>query len=311
MPVQKLGLAAIAALALLTSCFSLRAMRFEAQEVHFRHDEAKDELEILLIYEGIEPVDDTDEARALAVRAIHAILEKQRYFILGDWPFEFDLDHALGLDELLAFSERDPDASPQAKEWFELLDSLQVTFATATRKGAGEVIVAQQLRLPRVSSAFALLNRYLRKSVLDNGAWDDRKDAGDVFDAATWARMVERAKRGDDFITFARGRLEIQLESSKTTAAKWISCMAKDHDGAGSSVTRGLLEALSELDVADGRLCLTFLPDSFGCWCFRFGVPAGDAHPEEQIGIAERAKRAGVELDKGPGLNRMRGLLRR
>lgn len=151
-------LIAIAAVCLLQGC-----VEFERQSLVYRHDTDRDELRILMIYEGIyaENARDVGELRSLLLRP--------RTFLFSNWIMEYDRDAWLrALDELRQDKSPNHPASTAAQIRLRKLglDNIRVENGKFYLNDRNKLAAWQQVTITNVTALLSAANEAINAALL-------------------------------------------------------------------------------------------------------------------------------------------------
>lgn len=279
-------------LVILVLLFSACAkVRFTEQRIFVRHDVENDVAEVLLVYQGLYPSrsssdfigapyiqgpgeettegEDRPYTRAQvreAVEAVAWIEGGRRFFIVGVWALEIDLDDP---DEA---SER---SDEERGEEEELVDGISVTHSGLYLDEQDQLCAYQVLRIPRVSLGLRLLNEAWHETIRESGE-DAELDVGPSLDARTCELWREDAVRGVPWVMMHEGGVRVRIPMTPYTAARTLeSILADQHgeEGEGSAeppVTWA--SCLTGIEIADEHLTLDFRSGAGGepTWVTRY-----------------------------------------
>lgn len=291
----------LACLAVLPLSSCLDRVRFAEQELQFRYDAEKDELDLLLLYRGLQPPTDDAEGLERAQHTIEGMLAGSRFVIVGDWFAAWDLDLIVAaLTELEAEPLDDPTALALA-----VARDVEIRAVGLVRDPEHRLGLYQFVRVPKASRLVRAVNLEINRHILAEAAKPPKASDLQGFEAGTQARILEKARSGADWITFSGSRLELRAPAGPRDVADFVAAYALKPD----SVLSGILGALSELESCDGELRLTFLPDEGGRWRVHFGPPSGSPHPEGTAALADALAKAGRIIEDEPSWADVRELL--
>ncbi len=276
---------------LVLMCSACAKVRFTEQRIFVRHDAENDVAEVLLVYQGLYPSrsenvfigapyvqgpgEETTEREDRpytevqvrdAVEAVAWIEGGRRFFILGAWAFEVDLDEP---DETCG----DPDEERDEAE--EFADDISVTHSGLYLDEQDRLCAYQVLRIPRASLGLRLLNEVLHESIRESGE-DAELDVGLSYDARTGELWREDAVRGVPWVMMHEGGVRVRIPMTPYTAARTLESILADHRGEKREgpdeppVTWA--SCLSGIEIADEHLTLDFRSGAGGepTWVTRY-----------------------------------------
>ncbi|MCZ6641682.1 MAG: hypothetical protein O7F71_08905, partial [Gammaproteobacteria bacterium] len=177
-------------------------VEFERQTIQYRHDTERDELRMLMIYDGIygEKARDYPELRSVLLRP--------RTFIFSNWVFEYDRDEIVQqLEELKG--EQDTKLTLSLRRLFSLLlDNVRVDNGVFYLNNENKLAGYQQVTLSKVSELVAAFNQ-----MVNTGLIHDELDPTDFpFASSQSAYTIRRAAwAGHRWIELEQGELRIRL----------------------------------------------------------------------------------------------------
>ena len=190
---------------------------FDSQRLTLLHDESADTLDLLVTYSNVR-ADDPKNHSAAGVN-LQRIARGERYVLLLDWPFTFDVD-AIVADE----PEQEPELERRARRW---LDGIEIVQAGAFVDDAGQPGVWQHVRMPQATELLQLANEAINADILREG-WE----VDDGEDVRWWDRETVdllRAKAADrgSWIELTGGMLSITIPMTKASCARALALLAE------------------------------------------------------------------------------------
>ncbi|MCK6447537.1 MAG: hypothetical protein L6Q99_14190 [Planctomycetes bacterium] len=268
-----------------SSC--IEVMRWERQDVFLRYDARADVAELLLVYDDVYS---GSENTAAAERTVEAIAARKRYFAIGDWPLEFDLDECVidaDSNPIRSWAtDSPPPGSPEALA-IEFFRGVEVTEASLHLEGPGYLSVVQRIRLPRFSLVVQAANLALSRGILaDTGT-------GSAFTESEWQAWRDHARSGDPWITIGADGLEFRAPHGAHWLAALMRHVAKEADDAAVA---GMAQALTELALADGLAVFRWNSDETHTITLHFGAPHG-ARKSADSALARRIANSQLPLE--------------
>ncbi len=183
--------ALLALAAALASCSQIRVCR---RELWVRNDERRDQLDLLILSEGV-GAEDKDDSHALDLA--RRTLDGRKIVDLPEWP-EFDLD------ELAT----DPDEDLSAEDRLllqEIVSGIQLQWVQAYVDEKGRLSWAQHFRVRGAQKTLDALNRYLRLVARESDEGED------LLEIAQARRYREASESDWEFVRFEGAQLRIRL----------------------------------------------------------------------------------------------------
>ncbi len=290
-----------------SSClFQLEHLRFAGQEVQLRYDAKSDSADLLLVYDGLMSVGTAETHVADAERHVQQMLAHRRYFVIGDWPLEMDLDANAADDTLnpvVQLEKLDPKPDSADARMIEFLRGISVVDAKTFADKFGRLSLYQRFRLPKFSRFIAALHGELAEMMLAPTA--SRGEGDTFFDEPTWKAWIDRAKRGDSWIKFDGPRLDVDLLASPRAIAVLVSSIAADDKRVFSHV----LDSLAEVEPRSNGIKLRWIADEHGRWKFTLGRPGEGTHDLEDSALENHMRSNGLDLKQAPTVAQVRELL--
>jgi hypothetical protein len=211
--------------ALLFVLFALTGcLEFDAQDVTIRYDEAKDRIDIELVYRGLYAEGGNDDPLGKAVKDLAAARDRGEVAFWCNWPFSFDLtrDYAAPVKAMLAHVDVENGSlftDPQG------------------------VLCGQQFVRIRDAKAFVqklntLLDLFVQQQLLGGTNGHGGKH---MWDADTKDLVREFGRAGEKLLVVEPGRLEVRLPMSAKDHA-WLRTQIEAHflDNMPREVVRSL-----------------------------------------------------------------------
>lgn len=264
------------------------AMRWERQDVHLRYDARTDVAELLIVYDDVFA---GPKGVVQALRVVEAVGAKKRYFAIGDWPAEFDLDECVagaGANPLESLAKRSPPpGSPEALA-IEFFRGVEVIEASLHLEGPGFLSLVQHIRLPHFSLAVRTANLALSREIAESTA------TAAEFTETEWNAWREHARSGKPWIAVGGEGLEFRAPHGSRWLARLLGVVASGED---QPVVAGVASALSELALQDGLAVFRWKPDESGIITLHFSAPHGDPKRADSE-LAERVAESGLPLER-------------
>ena len=209
----------IAVLLLFSGCVEI-----DGQRITWFFDEAKDELKLLIFYDGIHD-SGTIEYGEGTEQVPKFVADGD--IMLMDWFFYLDMNK-------LREDSQSRKSTPLEKEWYRLLTAVKSQPVGYYREPDGHIGAAQLLTIPNASQFIRDLNRLISRQILEEGFKDEY----------LIPRTIERLK-----MSARRNEAWIELDGQSILAGMPV------HPGEWASVKRRFFESLFELYLAcrEGR----------------------------------------------------------
>jgi hypothetical protein len=267
----------VAFLALWTSsCFELRSIRWESQDVYLKYDAQSDTAEMLLVYNKVFARDPDSHDMCVAIWAVEAIAARKRYFVIADWFGEFDPDDVLHLDEADDGGEEDQvprdavDPTSTEARAAEFARGIEIADAAVFRNALGELAIAQRVRMPHFSVLTSVVNAGISNSLSEGTAADG------PFTDAEFAAWRARAASGAPWFSVAPGSIEFRAPFGSRWMAELMRTIA---DPGNAPLVPALTGALTEIAVEGGDVAFRWNADETQTLHLHFGTPRG--HPKD------------------------------
>jgi len=235
---RKLRLAALlcSAAALLTN---LGCVELDGQRLSWFYDAARDELKILLHYDGIH------ESRAGNTKGIEQIPKfvESGSILVWDWPFHIDM---ADVREKAA----DQTADPKEKELAAAMLSMKVEPVGYYREPDGRVGAAQMITIPNAKKFVALINEVINTQMV----FENDSPSGPM--ARTEKRIVQAAKVGHRWITLDGHAVRVVIPVHPT---EWALVRGEFLEEVAEGVARSLEEDANTDDRDGYRMILGLL----------------------------------------------------
>ncbi len=179
MCMRGLALVPAVALSIVAGCVELTGQR-----ISWFHDEAADELRILIFYDGIH--DSGSDQYGKGTTQVPEFVANGDVMVV-DWIFHLEMD-------LLRRTALDPEASPAERDAARLATSMRVEPLGYYREPDGRVGAAQRITIPGVSRFVRELNAAISAAALESN-----HDDGEM--PRTIRRMREAAQGGHEWVT--------------------------------------------------------------------------------------------------------------
>jgi hypothetical protein len=197
----------IIGLVLLQGC-----VEFERQTIVWRHDVDRDELRMVMIYEGIQAGNEVD---AEELGELRSVLLRPRTFFFSNWIFEYDRDVWLEMrDDVRANrDEVSPEFYAAVMRLNELvLDNVRVDNGDFYLNDANKLAGYQRVTFSNVSAIVAAANALMNTALLD-----EELDASDIaYGSASEGMVLDAAYAGHEWITLYEGELRLRLPTART-----------------------------------------------------------------------------------------------
>ncbi|MCC6408558.1 MAG: hypothetical protein IT453_15455 [Planctomycetes bacterium] len=272
----------------------IEVVRWKQQDVYLKYDAAADTAEMLLVYDKVFAGKRGDEALARATHAVEAIAAGSRYFVIADWPLEFELDGDVrGEDSKLldALAKRAPEPGSPEELGLEFLAGIEVRHASLHLSPDRGLAIVQHVRLPRFSLAVRAVNAALSRE------YAAQEDPTGDFTPEEWSAWREYARSGKPWLAVTESGFEFRAPyGGHWLAALMKYCAESRHD---EGFTPGVAGALTELAVEDGEAIFRWRTDDTGAVHFRFPMPdAKKELDENSLALAIAASTVKLERDE-------------
>ena len=205
---------ALLPLLLLLACTA--CVRFTSQRLTFVHLPQQDELQVLILYDGVHH-DGTKTPKEVATR-IEAVLEG-RELVLSEWPFAFQL-------ELVEATARRKNAGPALRSFCAtLLENLKVQPLGRFDNPDGQLCAAVQVRVTKFQRLLASANAALRELVL---ADPRARLLGNQY-PGSGRLLAEWARAQKDFLAFEGQALRCMFPVEPREWQVWKVTTLRDH----------------------------------------------------------------------------------
>ncbi|MBI5435072.1 MAG: hypothetical protein HZA52_19715 [Planctomycetes bacterium] len=272
----------------------IEVVRWKQQDVYVKYDAASDTADMLIVYDRVFAGSEGRDGLARATHAVEAIAAKSRYFVIADWPFEFELDGDVrGASSKLLEALAEPTPEPGSPEalGLQFLAGIEIRHASLHLAHDRRLTIVQHVRLPQFSIAVKAANAALSRTYAAQQAPD-----GD-FTPEEWSAWREYARSGKPWITVA----ETGFEFRAPYGSHWLAALMKfiaerEHDEA---FTPGIAGALTELAVEGGEAIFRWRTDDTGAVHLRFPMPHGKKElDEDSLALAIAASNLELEREE-------------
>ena len=235
---RKLRLAALLSLAaaLVTN---LGCVELDGQRLSWFYDAAKDELKILLHYDGVHESRNGGNERG--AEQIPKFVESGS-ILVWDWPFHLDMANVRA-------KAADETADPQQKEWAAAILSMKVEPVGYYREPDGRVGAAQMITIPNAKKFVGLINELINAQIVENASPDGPMDR-------TQKRIEQAAKNGHQWITLDGHAVRVVIP---VHPAEWALARGEFLEEIAEGVARVLKEDASTDDKNGYRMILGVL----------------------------------------------------
>jgi hypothetical protein len=250
----------------LSSLFLLAACRtfdVEREQAFLRYRPDADVLDLVLVYDGVGAVSDSDADVSGAVSALQAIGQGGRHVLFFDWPFDFDVEKVVE-DARRELQKPDSDASDIVRAFLDFESNLAFGAARFLTDEHGRLCMLQRLRIEHCSQGLRLLDRWVNLSLQR-----DHDDAEGHAVLEGDALLFERARRGGSWARFDGTTLEVSYPMTPEAAAKALVSLT-ENPSQKETPDRSLLRSLSAIYATGDELRLRFAPASDGWIAFEF-----------------------------------------
>jgi hypothetical protein len=201
------------------SCFRWRTLavllllipgcvQLTGQRITWFYDQAKDELQILIHYDGIH--DSGNDNNGKGTEQIPQFVREGNVMLL-DWPFQLDM-------AALHKKAEESGAKLLERDWARLLLSLKTEAVGYYREPDGRVGAVQRITVPRASEFVAKANSLISRQILES------PPAGDATVARTVQRIVAAARQGHAWIRLDGQSIRIDVSVDPD---EWAACKAQ------------------------------------------------------------------------------------
>ena len=227
-------------LLLLPGCVQLTGQR-----ITWFYDQAKDELQILIHYDGIHDSGNANDGEKGA-QQIPRFVQEGNVMIL-DWPLQL---------ETIRKAAEENGAGPLQKDWAQLFQSLKVEAVGYYREPDGRVGAVQRITVPRASEFVAQANRLVSRTIL--AKWP----AADRTEGRTLQRICDAAEKGHDWIRLDGQsiRIDVPIQADEwavfkagglDSVARWVaSALGHTATGADNPAYSWNLQGLTSVPIS-------------------------------------------------------------
>jgi hypothetical protein len=236
-------------------------LRYVEQEIAVRNDPDAKTLEVLILYDGIQstPQDKDKNEVAVAEDFVTQVLTKRRIFMIFDWPLILDLEELLRAP-LIQDSEAGDAGDALRREWRAIARGVSVRDSGFYMGKTGHVSLYQHLRIADSERFLAAMNQSLHLWIEQNAAEGSFESDTPLFDAETRASWIRMARERKPWLRLEPGELVAEFPMTSACAARVLAGAADlgADEHAAARFLDGLCTSLSSLQVADGRVRLTW-----------------------------------------------------
>ena len=165
------------------------------QRISWFYDAAKDELQILIHYDGIH--DSGDDRNGKGVEQVPAFVKGGSVLIV-DWPFQLQMPE-------VRQKIRDEDAEPAHRDWARLITTIETRPVGYYREPNGRIGAAQLVTIPKAKEFVRKLN-----GLISTGILTEEVDLNDPL-GHTQQRIHAAAKNGHQWIALEGHAIRIAI----------------------------------------------------------------------------------------------------
>lgn len=176
---------------------------FERQTIVYRYDVERDELRMLMIYEGIYGKNANDYSE------LRSVLLRPRAFFFDNWILEYDRDLWV---EMLAELDHERNTKSKAYEaayrrLIELtLDNVRVDNGTFYLNNAGKLSGYQQVTITNISELASAVNGFVNATLIHG-----ELELEDILSSQSAAMILNAAYTGHRWVEIDEGELRIRI----------------------------------------------------------------------------------------------------
>ena len=241
---------------LLASCASYE---FQEQDVLLRHDPETDQLELVLVYQGL--IENGEDSAPAAV----ADGGGARHLIVSGWPWEFSFDE---IEKEMADNEH-----PLAKRGLDITRGVSVVESGLFRNGGGALCLHQRVLVSDASGLLELVDAWVA-SVFTADQFDFA-EAGKAWNEDSVKLWIERAKAKGSWASFEDGGLVLRLPMTKEGAARGLVAVLRVARDDAAEFDE-FLGPLTSIELINDECVLRFLPDDSGWLRMHFNKQVDD-----------------------------------
>ncbi|MCE9592847.1 MAG: hypothetical protein K8S98_01530 [Planctomycetes bacterium] len=259
------------------ACFHVEVLTWEAQDLHLQYDAKTDVARMLLIHENVSSADDGSDGCLRAAGALEAIASRKRFFTLGDFPFEIDLDGAVP-DALMHPLEEPDDGDPRTPLARCFADSLQGVKVIDAKLllHRGKLAFVQTIEFPKFSALVACTNDAFTSAVSTTETPDE--SAG--FTPEEWGAWRRRARSGTPWIEVRGDGLTFRAPHGPRWLAAFLGDLYRDVGKDQIAFIAGLAAALTEVAFENGDVAFRWNAPEGRPLHLHFGRPANTRDDE-------------------------------
>lgn len=181
---RKMSLAGLVLLAAVLLTIS-GCVELTGQRITWFYDSAKDELQVLVHYDGIH--DSGSDQHGKGAQQLPKFVANGDVLIM-DWPFHLEMAE-------VKKAVRDENADPRERDWARLLTSIHAKPLGYYREPDGRIGAAQLVTIPKAKDFLRKLNNLISSEILDEAV------SRETPTARTEKRMQAAAKAGHQWLT--------------------------------------------------------------------------------------------------------------
>ena len=200
-------------------------VEFERETIVWRHDPVRDELRMLMIYEGIFSEGNIERSR----KELRSVLLRPRTFLFSNWVLEYDRDAVLDWRSDLHDDKDEipPDTYAASVRLIDLvLENVFVDNGSFYLNQANKLAGYQQATIRNVAAIATAANQLINTALID-----DELGASDISLGSASEGMIQDAAYADhEWITLYEGELRLRFPVAPADYSEFVLERADDDD---------------------------------------------------------------------------------